>query len=294
MISVDVKNARGEVVGSFELDDRVFGVEPNRAVVHQAVVAQLANQRKGTHDTKTRGEVRGGTHKMWRQKGTGRARQGDRRAPHWKGGGVVFGPHPRSYQKDLPRKMRRIAMKSALSARVAEEALTVLDELSLTEPKTREVRGVLSALGLTRGALFVLAERDEAVTRASRNLADVRAVTPGGLNLLDVMKFRHLVFTRPAVEALTQQLLTEISRGRAAEGASGADDSDGADSSEASGGAAVPMEKTAAAKAEAGAPADVAVADAAEAVASASAAETDESDAAPAAPASDEEKKEGT
>ena len=125
MTAVDVKNLKGEVVGSIELDDRVFGIEPNKAVVHQAVVAQLSNQRKGTADTKTRGEVRGGTHKMWRQKGTGRARQGDRRAPHWTGGGVVFGPHPRSYHKDLPIKMRRLAMRSALSARVAEQAVTV-------------------------------------------------------------------------------------------------------------------------------------------------------------------------
>lgn len=213
MTSVDVKNVRGEVVGSFDLDDRVFGIEPNRSVVHQAVVAQLANQRKGTHDTKTRGEVRGGTHKMWRQKGTGRARQGDRRAPHWTGGGVVFGPHPRSYHKDFPRKMRRLAMRSALSARVAESALTVVDELSLPAAKTREVAGVLSALGLQRGALIVLPEADESVTRASRNLPDVRAVTPGSLNLLDVLKYKHVVLTKSAAEALTEQLLRTIGRG---------------------------------------------------------------------------------
>src|SRR4051794_38467367 len=206
MTSVDVKNIKGEVVGSFDLDDRVWAVEPNRAVVHQAAVAQLANQRKGTADTKTRGEVRGGTHKMWRQKGTGRARQGDRRAPHWTGGGVVFGPHPRSFHKDFPRKMRRIAMKSALSARVAESALTVLDDFALPTPKTREVSGLLSALGLTRGALIVTAERDEMVCRASRNLPDVRTVTPGGLNLLDVLKYRHLLVTRAAIDALTAQL----------------------------------------------------------------------------------------
>jgi large subunit ribosomal protein L4 len=213
MTSVDVRNVRGEVVGSFELDDRVFGIVPNRAVVHQAVVAQLANQRAGTHDTKTRGEVRGGTHKMWRQKGTGRARQGDRRAPHWTGGGVVFGPHPRSYHKDLPRKMRRLAMRSALSARVAEQALTVVDELTVPAPKTKEVRGILQALGLDRGALIVLPEHDEAVTSGARNLCDVRTVTPGSLCLLDVLKYRHLVLTRPAAEALTTQLLAEIRRG---------------------------------------------------------------------------------
>jgi large subunit ribosomal protein L4 len=290
MTSVDVKNIKGEVVGSFDLDDRVFGVEPNQAVVHQAVVAQLANQRKGTHDTKTRGEVRGGTHKMWRQKGTGRARQGDRRAPHWTGGGVVFGPHPRSYHKDLPRKMRRVAMKSALSARVAESALTVIDELALSAPKTREVRGILTALGVNRSALIVLAERDEAVARASRNLPEVRAVTPGGLCLLDVLKYRQLVFTKSAAEALTVQLTTELSRGRPV--AASAEDA------ATTGGAAVPMEQSAAAKARAGAPADVAVADAAEAVASTSAAEAEAASAAsassdaPAASASSTDEKE--
>ncbi len=282
MTSVDVMNIKGEVVGSFDLDDRVFGVEPNRAVVHQAVVAQLANQRKGTADTKTRGEVRGGTHKMWRQKGTGRARQGDRNAPHWRGGGVVFGPHPRSYHKDVPRKMRRIAMKSALSARVAEAALTVVDEIALTAPKTREVRGILTALGVNRSALIVLGERDEAMARASRNLPEVRAVTPGGLCLLDVLKFRKIILTKSAIEALTTQLTTAIGRGRPV-----AADDDAADAETASG-AAVPMEETATAKAEAGAPADVAVADAAEEVASESAAEADASSDAPAASASAE------
>lgn len=270
MTSVDVKNIKGEVVGSFDLDDRVFGVEPNRAVVHQAVVAQLANQRKGTADTKTRGEVRGGTHKMWRQKGTGRARQGDRRAPHWTGGGVVFGPHPRSFHKDLPRKMRRIAMKSALSARVAESALTVVDDLTLDAAKTREMRGVMAALGLGRSALLVLGERDEAVVRASRNLPEVRAVTPGGLCLLDVLKFRHLVLTKAAVEALTTQLTSEIRRGRSTVSRES--------------GVAVEMEQAAHAIASAGVPADVAVARAAAQVASPSAAGADASGDAPAAP----------
>jgi large subunit ribosomal protein L4 len=286
MTSVDVKNIKGEVVGSFDLDDSVFGVEPNRAVVHQAVVAQLANQRKGTADTKTRGEVRGGTHKMWRQKGTGRARQGDRRAPHWTGGGVVFGPHPRSYHKDLPRKMRRIAMKSALSSRVADSTLTVVDDLALSAPKTREIRGILTALGVNRSALIVVGERDEAISRASRNLPEVRAVTPGGLCLMDVLKFRHLVLTKAAVEALTEQLTTAIGRGRPV-----TSDDDAADTT---GGAAAEMETSAAVNAQAGASADVAVADAAEAVASTSAAEADARTDAPAASASaaDEDTKE--
>jgi len=207
MIEVPVKSVAGETLRQLLLDERVFGIEPNTAVVHQAVVAQLANQRKGTHNTLRRGEVRGGGRKPWRQKGTGRARQGSTRAPHWRHGGVVFGPHPRSYHKDMPRKMRRLAMRSALSARLAEEALTVLDRLEIPAPKTREMVGVLRALGLQDGALIVLPDRDEAVARASANIEGVRAVTPGGLNLLDVLNFRHLVLTRPAVEALTRLAL---------------------------------------------------------------------------------------
>jgi large subunit ribosomal protein L4 len=289
MTSVDVKNIKGEVVGSFDLDDRVFGVEPNEAVVHQVVVAQLANQRKGTADTKTRGEVRGGTHKMWRQKGTGRARQGDRRAPHWRGGGVVFGPHPRSYHKDVPRKMRRVAMKSALSARLAESALTVVDDLVLEAAKTREMRGLMVALGLGRSALIVVAERNEDMTRATRNLPEVRTVTPGSLNLLDVLKFRHLVMTRPAVEALTEQLLKEIGRGRPVASADGADGEGLIEELAPETGASVAMDEVALANAEAGEPRDVAVADAAEAVASTSAAEADAGSTAPTASASTSE-----
>jgi hypothetical protein len=167
--------------------------------------------------------------------------------------------------------MRRIAMRSALSARLAESALTVVDDLALTAAKTREVRGVMTALGVARSALIVIAEADEAMTRASRNLPEVRAVTPGGLNLLDVLKYRHLILTRAAVEALTEQLLKKISRGKA-----DADDSDEAEATES--GAAVPMEEAATAKVEAGAPADVAEADAAEEVASTNASDADSAD----------------
>ncbi len=214
MTQVDVKNVRGEVVGSIDLDERVFGIEPNRAVLHQAVVAQLANARKGTHATKTRGEVAGGTHKMWRQKGTGRARQGDRRAPHWAGGGVVFGPHPRSYQQSLPKKMRRLAMRSALSARVAEHAVMVIDELVIQSPKTREMAGLVRALGVGDGALIVVTERDEQVRRSSANLENIRTVTPGGLNLLDVLNYRHVVLTRSSAETITQLALADVRPGR--------------------------------------------------------------------------------
>ena len=209
MPSVDVKNLEGETVGTLELDARIFGIEPNRAVLHQAVVTQLANQRRGTHDTKTRGEVAGGGRKPWRQKGTGRARQGSTRAPHWRGGGVVFGPHPRSYHHDLPRKMRRLAMRSALSAKVAELSVTIVENLTLESRKTRDMVGLLAKLGLRKGALIVLPKREEMVMTATANVPRVRAVTPPGLNLLDVINYPTLVLTRESVAVLTKALLAE-------------------------------------------------------------------------------------
>ena len=210
MTSVDVVNIKGEVVGSFDLDDRVFGVEPNRAVVHQAVVAQLANQRKGTHDTKTRGEVRGGTHKMWRQKGTGRARQGSTRSPQWTGGGVVFGPVPRSYDHSLSKKVRRAALRGALSLRQQEGAITVVDELALTEFKTKRVTEILGALGLAgESVLIVIADADERLETSARNLARVGVIRVEGLNVYDVLRYTRLVLTKSAVAALEQRLSEE-------------------------------------------------------------------------------------
>jgi large subunit ribosomal protein L4 len=197
-------------VGTLDLDERVFGIEPNRAVLHQAVVAQLANQRKGTHDTKTRGQVAGGGKKPWRQKGTGRARQGSTRAPHWRTGGIVFGPHPRSYHRDLPRKMRRLALRSALSAKVRDSALTVVDGLTVANGKTREMIELLGALGLSRGALMVLHEREDLVLRSSANVPKVRAVTLEGMNLLDILNFPMLVMTRESVEAVTERLARDL------------------------------------------------------------------------------------
>jgi 50S ribosomal protein L4 len=196
---------------------------------------------------------------VYRQKGTGRARQGDRRAPHWSGGGIVFGPHPRSYRQALPRKMRRLAMRSALSARLAEEALTVVDELTIPAPKTREMRGVLEALGLASGALIVVPERDETVARASANLEGVRAVTPGGLNLLDVLNFRHVLLTRSAAQAVTELALNGGGP-RARRGPRGVDTG----SEEVTGAPTVEMDEVAL---ESSAPADVALADAAEEIA---------------------------
>src|SRR3954465_12187071 len=145
MIEVAVKSVGGDVVRQLQLGERVWGITPNTAVLHQAVVTQLANQRKGTHATKTRGMVAGGGKKPWRQKGTGRARAGSTRAPHWRGGGVVFGPHPRSYHQRLPRKMRRLALRSALSEKTASESLIVVDRLTVEDARTKTLLGMLGA-----------------------------------------------------------------------------------------------------------------------------------------------------
>src|SRR5690242_6335105 len=147
-MNVDVYDLNGAVVGTAELDDTVWGIEPNVSVMHQALVRQLANARLGTHDTKTRGEVRGGGRKPWRQKGTGRARQGSIRAPHWRGGGIVWGPHPRSYEQDMPKKMRRLAIRSALSVKARDNQLVVVSGLDELEPRTRAVKEALARLPL--------------------------------------------------------------------------------------------------------------------------------------------------
>jgi large subunit ribosomal protein L4 len=206
----NVVDLRGTVLRTIDLDDRVFGIQPNAAVVHQAVVSQQANARQGTHDTRTRGEVAGGGKKPYRQKGTGYARQGSRRAPHYKGGGVVFGPHPRSYDKALPRKMRRLAMRSVLSARAAEDALTIVDAFTLDGAKTRSLLQTLTALGAAEGAVIVLGERADGVFRAARNLDRVHVVTPNGLNLLDMLRLPRLILAESAINEITRVLTTDL------------------------------------------------------------------------------------
>ena len=213
----NVVDLQGGVLRSIELDDRVFGIEPNAAVVHQALVTQQANARQGTHDTRTRGEVAGGGKKPYRQKGTGYARQGSRRAPHYRGGGVVFGPHPRSYEKAMPRKMRRLALRSVLSSRVAESALTVVESFSLESPKTKLLLETLSSLGAAEGALIVLGERSDPVLRAARNLDHVHVVTPNGLNLLDVLRLPRLILAEAAVHELTRTLTSDLAPAKATE-----------------------------------------------------------------------------
>jgi large subunit ribosomal protein L4 len=219
-VKSNVVDLRGTVLRSIDLDDRVFGIQPNAAVVHQAVVTQAANARQGTHDTRTRGETAGGGKKPYRQKGTGYARQGSRRAPHYRGGGIVFGPHPRSYEKALPRKMRRLALRSVLSARAAEDALTIVDGFTLGAAKTKSLLEVLSTLGASDGAVVVLAERSDGVFRAARNLDQVHVVTPNGLNLLDLLRLPRLILVEAAVAELTRTLTADLSPASAQEDAS--------------------------------------------------------------------------
>jgi large subunit ribosomal protein L4 len=187
-LETPIYNMAGEQVGNVQLDEHIFGIEPNRAVMYQALRRQLANARLGTHQTKTRGEVSGGGRKMWRQKGTGRARQGSRRAPHWKGGGVVFGPHPRKYTQQMPRKMRRLAVRSALSQKQSEEQIVFLDELRLEETRTRAMLQVLQNLHLVeRKTLVVLPEADAAVQSSARNLPGVKTLLAPYLNVVDLL-----------------------------------------------------------------------------------------------------------
>ncbi len=206
MTQVNILSMTGEVVGQMELDNHVFGIDPNPAVVHQAVVCQLANARRGTADSQTRGEVSASGSKLWRQKGTGRARQGSRRAPHWKGGGVAFGPHPRSYAQALPRKMRRLALRSALSAMVSEEQLLVLDRFEVTEAKTKEMVALLRGLGVEGKAMLVLPVMDEQVKKAGHNIPELLTVVPSTMNLLDLLSRDRVVMTVDAVEAITAWL----------------------------------------------------------------------------------------
>jgi large subunit ribosomal protein L4 len=209
-MELPVSNLNGEVVASATLDDQVWDIEPNRAVLHQAVVAQQANARRGTADTKTRGEVRGGGKKHHRQKGTGMARAGSTRAPNWRGGGVVFGPHPRDWHQALPKKMRRLAMRSALSAKVDDDAVRLVDGWELAEVKTRAMLAVLTALSAPRRTVVVLAERDPSIERASSNLPEVSVVTPATLTLIELLKAEHVLISPAAAEAMTEKLLRPI------------------------------------------------------------------------------------
>jgi len=190
----------GSNVGEVELNDEVFGIEPHEHVLHEAVVMQRASLRQGTHKVKNRSEVRGGGRKPWRQKGTGRARQGSIRSPQWVGGGVVFGPTPRSYSYKLPKKVRRLALKSALSSKVKEDNIIVLDSIQIDAPKTKEVVNMLKALNVNDKAVVVTAEKDEVVIRSANNLQTVKVLTVEEMNVLDLLAHDKLIITKDAAE----------------------------------------------------------------------------------------------
>jgi 50S ribosomal protein L4, bacterial/organelle len=199
MPKVQLLNMQGAQVGEIELSENVFGIKPNVHVLHSAVVSQLASLRRGTQSALLRSEVRGGGRKPWRQKGTGRARSGSSRSPVWKGGGVVFAPKPRQYGFKLPKKVRRLALHSALSSKVIEQQLIVLDTLSVTEAKTREMVNILKALQVNKKAMIVMDDLDEAVLRSARNLEGVKATDVARMNIVDLLQHDVLVMTKAAV-----------------------------------------------------------------------------------------------
>jgi large subunit ribosomal protein L4 len=206
MPKVALLNQNGSQVGDIELNEAVFGIEPNQHVLFEAIVMQRASLRQGTHKTKVRSEVAGGGRKPWRQKGTGRARQGSIRSPQWRGGGTVFGPTPRSYSYKLPKKVRRLAIKSALSSKVLEENILVLDLLTFDAPKTKEFKTVLNGLSVDKKALIVTADLDENVALSARNIPGVTVVTADGINVLDVVNHDKLIMTKAAVEKVEEVL----------------------------------------------------------------------------------------
>ena len=203
MATVSVKNMEGNEVGTIELSDAVFGVEVNEHLVHMAVVAQLANKRQGTQKAKTRSEVSGGGRKPWRQKGTGHARQGSTRAPQWTGGGVVFAPVPRDYTIRLNKKEKRLALKSALTSRLQENKLIVVDELKFDEIKTKNFVNVMNNLKAEK-ALVVLNENDANVVLSARNIPTVKTALTNTINVYDILKYNTLILTKDAVATIEE------------------------------------------------------------------------------------------
>ena len=203
MANVSLYNMEGKEIGSIELNDAVFGVEIKENLVHAAVLQQLANNRQGTQKAKTRSEVSGGGRKPWRQKGTGHARQGSTRSPQWAGGGVVFAPVPRDYSFKINKKEKRAALKSALTSRVSENKIYVLDNLALDEIKTKKFAGVLNALDVQK-ALVVLAENDLNVVLSARNVPNVKVSLPNTINVYDILKYGNLVITQDAVKTIEE------------------------------------------------------------------------------------------
>ncbi|MFQ5856196.1 MAG: 50S ribosomal protein L4 [Anaerolineae bacterium] len=198
-----VYNTAGEVVGEYELEGYIFGIKPNRGVMHQALERQLANARQGTHSTKTRSEVRGGGRKPWRQKGTGRARHGSIRSPIWAGGGVAFGPRPRKYTRRMPRKMRRLALRSALSAKYRAGQIILVDELAMERPRTREMVDILERLTDGAGSVVILLpDGDMAVEKSVNNLPDAKTLRAQYLNIRDLLGYDYVIISLAALEII--------------------------------------------------------------------------------------------
>lgn len=204
MPKVALYDIKGSQIGDVELSEDVFGVEVNTHVMYEAVKNYLANQRQGTQSAKTRAEVRGGGRKPWRQKGTGRARQGSIRAPQWKGGGVVFAPKPRDYSYSIPKKVKRLALKSALSSKVLEQEIIVVDQLVLEQPKTKEMVKVLKNLNSNKKTLIVIPERDEDIIRAAANIPGVKTTYVNTINVYDILNCDSFLITKEAVNKVEE------------------------------------------------------------------------------------------
>ena len=206
MPKVTLFDQKGSKVGEIELAESIFGIEPNQSVLFEAIVMQRASLRQGTHKVKNRSEVAGGGRKPWRQIGTGRARQGSIRSPQWRGGGTVFGPQPRSYSYKLPKKVRRLALKSALASKVVEENILVIDSLSFEAPKTKEAVAFLKGLSVDTKALIVTDVVNDNVALSARNIPGVTVVDANGLNVLDLVSHNKLIITKSAVEKVEEVL----------------------------------------------------------------------------------------
>jgi large subunit ribosomal protein L4 len=204
MSTARVVDQAGAVTGSVDLPEAIFDIEPNVPVMHQALLRQLANGRQGTSSTKTRSDVRGGGRKPWRQKGTGRARQGSSRAPHWEGGGVVFGPHPRSYRMEMPRKQRRLALRSALSSKAQDGGLVVLEAFELEVPQTRAISGLLRSVEAGKRVLVVLGSHNEMLEKSARNIAEVQVTLASNLSVRDLLMAETVIVTRDAIEHIEE------------------------------------------------------------------------------------------
>ncbi len=205
-MEVEVKDSNNNTVEKIDLDDAIFSVFPKEAVLHEAVINFLANQRQGTHATKTRGLVSGGGKKPWRQKHTGRARAGSIRSPLWRGGGIIFGPQPRDYSYDLPKKLKRLALRMALSAKMSGREITIIDKFLTDKPKTKEIIGVLKNLELDKNSvLIVLPDKDEKVILSARNLPGVKVTRVLDLNAYEIMAYNKLLFTKDAAKRVSMK-----------------------------------------------------------------------------------------